>query len=497
MTTHYALGIGGSGSRCMEALIYLCASGLGPQGKLTLVFVDPDRNNFNLSRALRVAELYCSLQGINRGDECGLFATEVVQTSPRFWSPFADDKITPTLGNYFQYEVLKSSSSNDAALLDMLYNDEQRNANLKVGFRGRPSIGAAVFGSKVNSETEEPWRTLAAQISDESTNGMAKIFSFGSLFGGTGAAGLPTVPRILCMKKDTVTGNHLERNPRTFTGACLLLPYFTFPSPRNFDKDEVFAKSEFFVLNAKEALRYYAESDINRVYVLGAEAMTEQANFVIGGQDQANLPSFVELLGALGARDFYVEADSGGSKAAILGRAEVGSVGWGDVPEGAEVQAKLGQLARTAFAYIRIFHPHLQEIAAAPRKWYATLPLRRAWYQDLFERRGIRLSEPVVQAAIRNQLEFFQHYLGWLKDLHAGHGGFQVHLADASAFSKPESPDTMVDEKFGRLLRESERDAFSLEDVLRRLASPGSAPRNAAGFGYFQRALWDACAGRG
>jgi hypothetical protein len=32
MTTYYALGMGGSGARCVEALIYLCAAGLGPPG---------------------------------------------------------------------------------------------------------------------------------------------------------------------------------------------------------------------------------------------------------------------------------------------------------------------------------------------------------------------------------------------------------------------------------------------------------------------------------
>ena len=39
--TYYALAMGGSGSRCAEALIYLSAAGLGPPGKLTLLFIDP------------------------------------------------------------------------------------------------------------------------------------------------------------------------------------------------------------------------------------------------------------------------------------------------------------------------------------------------------------------------------------------------------------------------------------------------------------------------
>jgi hypothetical protein len=460
--------------------------------------VDPDRNNYNLSRALRAAELYTSLQAIKRGTDCNFFGTEIVLTSPRFWSPFGGDQITPTLGNYFQYEVLKNNQPYDAALLDMLYNSEQRKANLKVGFRGRPSIGAAIFGSKMNIETEEPWRSLSSQISNESANGIVKIFSFGSLFGGTGAAGLPTIPRILCMKKDPNTGESAKRNAKTFTGACLLLPYFTFPAPTNVARDEVYAKSEYFILNAKEALRYYADDpDFNRIFLLGSEDVAEQKVFEIGGEKQANLPSFVEMLGALGARNFYLESDSNGSKVAVLGRAEKDSIGWSDIPDSAVVQQRLGQLTRVAFAYIKLFHPHLTELSSMQRTWYWTLARRRAWYQDLFERRGVRLGDAEVQLAIREQHEFFSYYLTWLRDIHAGNhadGAFKVRLADASAFATPESPESLVDQKFGQLMGEGGHAAFTIEDLLRRIASRnGFAAPNVSGFGYFQRALYEGC----
>ena len=150
----------GFGSRCVESLIYLCAAGLGPPGKLTLIFVDPDRSNYSLSRTLRIAELYTSLQAHKRGDKCSFLGTEIARTAPKSWSPFGEHEDTPALGNFFQYKVMKTTAPSDAALLDVLYNSEQRKANLRVGFRGRPSIGAAVFGAKINLETEEPWHSL-------------------------------------------------------------------------------------------------------------------------------------------------------------------------------------------------------------------------------------------------------------------------------------------------------------------------------------------------
>ena len=130
--------------------------------------------------------------------------------------------------------------------------------------------------------------------------------------------------------------------------------------------------------------------------------------------------------------------------------------------------------------------------------WYWTFPRRRAWYQDLFERRGVSLNDPEIQTSIEEQREFFIRYLGWLRDLHSGNGGhdgFRVNLADSTAFSRPESPDGLADEKFGRLLDEGGRVVLTLEALLRRMAdAPAPRVKGAHGFGYFQRALFEACA---
>ena len=130
--------------------------------------------------------------------------------------------------------------------------------------------------------------------------------------------------------------------------------------------------------------------------------------------------------------------------------------------------------------------------------WAGDLAFRRAWYQDLFVRRKVRLSDGAVHEAIENQREFFMRYLCWLRDLHAGNqanDAFQVSLADATAFPSPGEPEQLADEKFGRLLGEAGRGRFSLEDLLRRMAfRGGGGARGAAGFGYFQRALYEECA---
>jgi len=51
------IAIGGSGARCLESLVYLCAMGLGPK-KLIPFIIDPDIDNGNLSRTLELISKY-------------------------------------------------------------------------------------------------------------------------------------------------------------------------------------------------------------------------------------------------------------------------------------------------------------------------------------------------------------------------------------------------------------------------------------------------------
>jgi hypothetical protein len=468
---------------------------------LTLLFIDPDRANYSLARVLRVAGYYRDLQAIRRGEGCDLFGTEIALTDPESWTPFPAGAVSPSLSSFFEYDKMRQRSPEDAALFEMLYTPEQRKAILDIGFRGRPSIGAAVFSAKIDLDAEEPWRTVAANIATDSANSVTKIFSFGSLFGGTGAAGLPTVPRLLCRRKNPQTQKYDQLNPNVYAAACLLLPYFTFTPSASVDDREVYAHGDAFLLNAKEALRYYAtcNPEFKRMYVLGSEALAMQDNFSIGGQDQSNKPIYVELLAALATRDFYDAdpKDLASCKVGILGRLAVGEFGWEDVPDGATVQRKLGQFTRTAFAFVKLFYPYFEELWTTPRSWHLDRLRRRAWYQDLMERRGVDLSKAETNQLLQRHLQFFVAYLEWLRDLHAGNraeGGFKVRLADATAFSTPEAHNTLLDEKFARLMAEQGLKPDRLEDVLRRLAACGpKAYADAAGLGYFQHALYDAC----
>lgn len=51
---YFVLGIGGTGMRCIESLIHLCAMGMFDDTEIHLLALDTDKNNGNFSRLARI-----------------------------------------------------------------------------------------------------------------------------------------------------------------------------------------------------------------------------------------------------------------------------------------------------------------------------------------------------------------------------------------------------------------------------------------------------------
>lgn len=89
--------------------------------------------------------------------------------------------------NYIQ--TLKNLESPITTLFDVLYSEDEKSVTLNQGFRGHPSVGAAVLAKTLRLGEEGPWRDFYERIKiDAGAGAGAKIFLFGSIFGGTGAA---------------------------------------------------------------------------------------------------------------------------------------------------------------------------------------------------------------------------------------------------------------------------------------------------------------------
>jgi hypothetical protein len=200
----YVIGIGGTGAKCIEAIIQLASVGLFGEETLNLLFVDADENNGNLERALKSLKIYQDCQDLNLADKHPWMKTKI--ESFGLWSPFANTSVNKNLGSFFEYNILKDDEPTLGNLFDVLYTSEEREANLDVGFRGRPAIGAAVMSQvKLDALDYDVWGQLMNQLQKDTGGGKRpKVFLCGSIFGGTGASGLPTIGRLVHNKLESL-----------------------------------------------------------------------------------------------------------------------------------------------------------------------------------------------------------------------------------------------------------------------------------------------------
>ena len=271
---YYAIGIGGTGAKCLESLIHLAAAGMMPDGDLHLLFVDPDAGNG--SRA-RVEETLAHYEACKKQFDLGqtyLLKTKIDPADPILWTPFKETN--PSLNRFFHYEIFRDSAA--GKLFDVLYSRSEKESTLEEGFRGHPSIGSAVMAKTVDLEEDETWSTLRKKISSDDEG--AKVFLAGSIFGGTGASGFPTIAQIVKKELDVKLGG------------ALLLPYFKFDETGD---TELKAKSDEFLMNTQTALKHYhiwnQTGIYDAVYLFGDESRTDVEN-ALGGPKQRNAPTF-------------------------------------------------------------------------------------------------------------------------------------------------------------------------------------------------------------
>ncbi|MGA1131802.1 MAG: tubulin-like doman-containing protein [Prochlorotrichaceae cyanobacterium] len=422
----YVIGIGGTGSKCLEAIIHLAAAGIFPLRTLKILFVDADESNGNLERSRQNLGTYASCQQVIRSttQQTSWLQTEV--KSYDLWSPFGTQADEKRLNSFFGYTSMRQQSPELADLFDVLYTPEEQKTDLAVGFRGRPAIGAAVM-SQINLDrlNERPWSTLIGEIQQDATAGHSvRIILCGSIFGGTGASGLPTIGKLLSEK----VNREGQRN-RVKIGALFMLPYFQFaPQGGDVQEDEVFARSENFLINTEAALRYYtkqAEGTFDKVYLLGNENRST-FNFSIGKTTQKNDPHFLELYAALAAKDFLTTSDEESpidQKVVILSRKSLGVLGWSDLPGRAEVRYKLAQATRFAYVWLDNLLPEFNSIMRSGTTQYSKIP----WFPKFYKTKGglfgskdflPDFSDPREQEARKAITNWCTEFTQWLYQIH-------------------------------------------------------------------------------
>ena len=162
---------GGSGTRILEAVIHLCAAGLGPS-QLRVFVIDPDTGNGNGNTTKDLIEKYrvCYDEFAAKPDPAPYFSTaldllevEGETAGLKIWSPVPSGK---TLSDVLNYDNLHSgrpsqevkSIPQDVARL--LFTDRELTTVLDEGFLGHPAIGAATLALLPLYAGSPPWKQL-------------------------------------------------------------------------------------------------------------------------------------------------------------------------------------------------------------------------------------------------------------------------------------------------------------------------------------------------
>lgn len=329
MAPLFVVSTGGTGAKVFEALIHLCAAGLGPE-EIHVLMVDGDSTNGNRLRAEDTAATYSRIQEwpwrVAASTCDGERQMHLFRSKVKFYAlaaRFTDDRkvgLEPHL------------LGDDELLMAMrvLLDEDELKSDLSQGFTGRPNLGSVVMEQHLEHYLSERTRSAAQDGQGHNNtrltakdwvdkliecaappNSHPRVVVVGSIFGGTGASMFPVAKRCIQAQflKDRGTGsNSAALFPKLRWAKVMQLPYFR-PMPGAGMKK---VNPHRHLMDTSSALWYYGllegESDVS--YLIGSEDLE---NKVVPGFDggalQMNPPLYHELLAALAILDFHANPE--------------------------------------------------------------------------------------------------------------------------------------------------------------------------------------------
>jgi hypothetical protein len=445
MSRNFLLAFGGSGARVAEAMAYLCAAGT-VRDPLHVLVIDPDHSNGNVKDTLDQLQRYQQIRG----------ALTPTDAERPVFSTGLNDGLT---GSSFAWQYPNKTASFESLidfgiqrrehrdLLSLLFDEGDLEMTFGQGYVGRAHVGSLdMFRTLRNALAE-----IAAQERQRRENardaapgavgnggashaglrdfiralmraakdgGGANLMVVGSIFGGTGASGLPAIPALL---RTTLADYY----PHIRRGCLQLTPYFVFGAPAvEGDPSPI-----LHPIATQAALYHYAGSQVGyeRAYVLGAPRRRETCseNWP-GGAMQRNAAHYVELAGALAAAHFFASPPErgGGMEVAACG---TGDLNWQSLPRPEGVRLTHDMAALTTLCY---FHSHFSRADIEHERHRGA-----KWAVDLELRTGSPLSS---QDEVLQRLdEFSARFLSWASQVQTS-GGDTGELFQVPA--RPDAP---------------------------------------------------------
>lgn len=323
---YFVMGIGGTGMRCIESLIHLCAMGMFDDTEIHLLALDTDKNNGNFSRLKEVKEAYVNSKNMDKANRTALKDT-FFSANLKYYEFSPNYERKSSFNEVFNYGDTKYNSPEEADLADLVLTKDVENFNLRHGYRAQTHLGSMMMYHSIieaaRSKTSNDLKSYIQELIKATTNQNPKVFILGSVFGGTGASSIPIIPQAISKAAEIISNGAANVLGSAYFSSTLLTAYFSFraPSTEELKTQKIIATSDKFALNSQVAMMFYdddttVKSIYQRFYMLGTDGQNwnpmvrendKITQTITGGGDQKNDSHYIELLAACAALDFFHE----------------------------------------------------------------------------------------------------------------------------------------------------------------------------------------------
>ncbi|MCL2181925.1 MAG: hypothetical protein FWB85_00435 [Chitinispirillia bacterium] len=430
----FVFAIGGTGSRVLRSLTHLLAAGVRPEKSdfdIIPIIIDPHYGNEDLQRTVRMLDWYKKIR--KTSDPGGFFPAKIYtledlkagepdksgeKTAFTFKLSGAGDK-------FREYIDHSNMGPENAALAELLFSGSTKNKGgedcdlldiqMDIGFVGNPNVGSVVLNQIVESDIFDAFARNFKPENDD------RIFIISSIFGGTGAAGFPSLLKNIREGK----GDGSVNLKTAKIGAVSVLPYFKLEK-----NDGSAINYSDFIAKTKSALYYYGKNvtgnkSVNVMYYLGDNPGNSYNNDP-GYGGQKNKSHFVELAGALAIINFLSIPANDSSLECEINTSGENAVGRAKYPVCNEFSIQANAANPTFFD----FKPETQRIMAMPLSQFALF--RKYMEEEYHGKKKEWQKEPpevddgfLTDGFYRDSLKrFFDDFHEWLEELKDNNRGF-------------------------------------------------------------------------
>ena len=426
----YVLAIGGTGNKVLESIVYAAAADAfywvdpetderHPVEDIHMLSVDVDASCGNTTRAKMACAYYERVQ--KEMEQLGRkhrgFHTRLKLRQWNMSSEVRELSIDAQVKNH----------KADHPLAHTLFNKTESSLEYSEGFRGHPDLGVLFFSDlleKINDprrkHVQDDFLDVLGEIRrDLELGDPVCVALVGSIFGGTGASGIPILSKYL---RETFAsyGDQFRMS------VTLLLPYYKVPASAANEEVEIVINSTVFMDKAKTALDYYGAEQMvssfrqsgvyDSLYLLGLpkEGFVSMRRYATGSGAQENDAHVMEWLATRSIAHFFRNFQRSVSERGCYAfQMHTPTFCWDSFDDEEKYyRIQYGGLLKAGAVYMAECYPYLKKALSDTR----LLSSRDVNYFSAFFRSAMRYTEEQREDLTRQMdaiARFFRFYCNW------------------------------------------------------------------------------------